>query len=241
MAIEAAPVLSKERERELLEQSRCASGNREEARQALIEANLRWVWKVASRYVLRGVDLEDLFQFGILGLIQAIDEFDLSKNVRLSTYSTFIIKRTILAETEMRAAIISVPGKYKREHLTDDMLRERVDGILQHMASLSSMGRSNESEKLSRLRHKDLAWSETLRVYETASETLETKELIRRVRRAIYRLPRWERVVVRLRMQGRTREEIAVITNRHKESVRRIVRRAEPKLKRILFEMGLGQ
>lgn len=58
----------------------------ESAREKLILGNLRLVLSVIQRFTGRGEDVDDLFQIGVIGLIKAISHFDLSKDVRFSTY-----------------------------------------------------------------------------------------------------------------------------------------------------------
>jgi RNA polymerase sporulation-specific sigma factor len=58
----------------------------EEARQQLIEGNLRLVLSVIQRFDKRGESPDDLFQVGCIGLMKAISNFDPTKNVRFSTY-----------------------------------------------------------------------------------------------------------------------------------------------------------
>lgn len=57
------------------------------ARDKLIEGNLRLVLSVIQRFLNRNENLDDLFQVGCIGLIKAIDNFDISQNVRFSTYA----------------------------------------------------------------------------------------------------------------------------------------------------------
>lgn len=57
-----------------------------EARDRLISGNLRLVLSVIQKFANRGEDVDDLFQIGVIGLIKAINNFDLSKEVRFSTY-----------------------------------------------------------------------------------------------------------------------------------------------------------
>ena len=66
------------------------SGN-EQARQALIEGNLRLVLSVIQRFDKRGESPDDLFQVGCIGLIKAISNFDPDKQVRFSTYGVPIV------------------------------------------------------------------------------------------------------------------------------------------------------
>lgn len=64
---------------------------RTELRDVLVEKNLGLVSHIVKRYVGRGVDAEDLFQIGSIGLIKAIDKFDLSFEVKFSTYAVPLI------------------------------------------------------------------------------------------------------------------------------------------------------
>src|SRR5690625_4500535 len=61
------------------------------ARDLLVERNMRLVWSVVQRFINRGYDPDDLFQIGSIGLIKAIDKFDLSYDVRFSTYAVPMI------------------------------------------------------------------------------------------------------------------------------------------------------
>ena len=56
------------------------------ARDALVEGNLRLVLSVLQRFAGRGESMDDLFQVGCIGLIKAVDVFDLNQNVQFSTY-----------------------------------------------------------------------------------------------------------------------------------------------------------
>ncbi|MFD2630742.1 RNA polymerase sporulation sigma factor SigF [Oceanobacillus kapialis] len=61
------------------------------ARDILVEKNVRLVWSVVQRFLNRGYDQDDLFQIGSIGLIKSIDKFDLSYDVRFSTYAVPMI------------------------------------------------------------------------------------------------------------------------------------------------------
>ena len=69
---------------------RSQSGDKE-AREVLIEKNLGLVHHIVKRFLGRGYDPEDLFQIGSIGLLKAIDKFDLSYHVKFSTYAVPII------------------------------------------------------------------------------------------------------------------------------------------------------
>lgn len=62
-----------------------------EARDTLFEENVGLIYSVARRFLGRGVELEDLFQIGSIGLLKAVDKFDLSYEVRFSTYAVPMI------------------------------------------------------------------------------------------------------------------------------------------------------
>lgn len=66
-------------------------GGRCEAREELIHGNLRLVLSVIQRFNNRGEHVDDLFQVGCIGLMKAIDNFDLSQNVKFSTYAVPMI------------------------------------------------------------------------------------------------------------------------------------------------------
>ncbi len=61
------------------------------ARDKLVNANLRLVWSVVQRFLNRGYEPDDLFQIGCIGLIKAIDKFDLTYEVKFSTYAVPMI------------------------------------------------------------------------------------------------------------------------------------------------------
>ena len=82
------PVLKAGETRALLEKARAGD---QEARQALIAGNLRLVLSVIQKFTGRGESMDDLFQVGCIGLIKAVDCFDLSQNVQFSTYGVPMI------------------------------------------------------------------------------------------------------------------------------------------------------
>ena len=67
----------------------------EEARAQLVEENAGLVWCIVKRFMNRGVEAEDLFQIGSIGLLKAIDKFDLTYNVKFSTYAVPMISGEI--------------------------------------------------------------------------------------------------------------------------------------------------
>lgn len=87
------PPLERTMERTLLE--RCAQGD-ESARSRLIEHNLRLVVYLARRFENTGIHLEDLISIGTIGLIKAVNTFNLEKNIKLATYASRCIENEIL-------------------------------------------------------------------------------------------------------------------------------------------------
>ena len=67
----------------------------EEARAQIVEENTGLVWCIVRRFTGRGTELEDLFQIGTIGLLKAIDKFDLSYEVKFSTYAVPMISGEI--------------------------------------------------------------------------------------------------------------------------------------------------
>ncbi|HXL04270.1 MAG TPA: RNA polymerase sporulation sigma factor SigG [Bacillota bacterium] len=82
------PVLSNQKMREFLQRVREGDND---ARDKLIHGNLRLVLSVIQRFNNRGESVDDLFQVGCIGLMKAIDNFDLSQNVKFSTYAVPMI------------------------------------------------------------------------------------------------------------------------------------------------------
>lgn len=68
----------------------------EEARNVLIERNLRLVAHISKKYATANVDQDDLISIGTIGLIKAINSFDISKNIKLATYAARCIDNEIL-------------------------------------------------------------------------------------------------------------------------------------------------
>lgn len=79
------------KEKEKIELLKLSQSGDEKARSRLINGNLRLVLSVVQRFLNRGETPDDLFQVGCIGLIKAIDHFDISQNVRFSTYAVPMI------------------------------------------------------------------------------------------------------------------------------------------------------
>ena len=95
--------LTQEEERQLLQRS--AQGDLE-ARNLLIERNLRLVAHIMKKYYAQGADQEDLISIGTIGLIKGITTFDASKGARLATYAARCVENAILTPTTLRASAL---------------------------------------------------------------------------------------------------------------------------------------
>lgn len=100
------PLLTAQQETELAK--RIAEGD-EEAKQDLIQANLRLVIAIAKRYAGRGMPFLDLIQEGNMGLIKAVDKFDYTKGFKFSTYATWWIRQAIARAIADQARTIRIP------------------------------------------------------------------------------------------------------------------------------------
>lgn len=123
------PLLRDNEMRELL--ARAQAGD-EQAREKLINCNLKLVFNVVKRFQNRGYELEDLFQIGCIGLMKAIDKFNLSYNVKFSTYAVPMIvgeiRRFLRDDNPIKVSRSLKESAYKvqqsRERLTSKLDRE---------------------------------------------------------------------------------------------------------------------
>jgi RNA polymerase sporulation-specific sigma factor len=79
------------KDHEMKELIRRSQEGDQEARDEIIEKNMRLVWSVVQRFLNRGYEPDDLFQIGCIGLLKSVDKFDLSYDVKFSTYAVPMI------------------------------------------------------------------------------------------------------------------------------------------------------
>ena len=135
------PNLSKKQKEELL--ARIKSGDYD-AREEFVQGNLRLVLSVIQRFSNRGETPDDLFQVGCIGLIKAIDNFDLSQNVQFSTYAVPMIigeiRRYLRDNNSIRVSRSLRDTAYKalkaKEELTAKNGKEPTVGEISKMLNL---------------------------------------------------------------------------------------------------------
>ncbi|EPD53217.1 SigF/SigG family RNA polymerase sporulation sigma factor [Paenisporosarcina sp. FSL H8-0542] len=97
------------------------------ARQTMVEGNTRLVWSIVQRFASRGADLEDLFQIGCIGLMKSVDKFDLSYEVKFSTYAVPMIigeiQRFLRDDGMVKVSRSIRELSFKIRHATDEFIR----------------------------------------------------------------------------------------------------------------------
>jgi len=121
------PVLTNEEMQELF--IKIKAGDME-AREEFIQGNLRLVLSIIQRFNRRGENVDDLFQVGCIGLIKAIDNFDLSQNVRFSTYAVPMIigeiRRYLRDNNSIRVSRSLRDTAYKALQARDQLINKNL-------------------------------------------------------------------------------------------------------------------
>jgi len=155
------PLLSVEEERKV---ARDVVAEVAGAREKLITSNLRLVVKIAQEYADAGLPVIDLIQEGNIGLIEAVDRFDVERGYKLSTYASWWIRRAILAAITEYSRLIRIPDYLFRAVRRLEQFRERAGGEDEEELT-AALGVSAE-----RLRRIEAEVGETVSLDQVASE-----------------------------------------------------------------------
>lgn len=217
------PLLSAQEKVGLLE--RIKAGDKQ-AREKYIKGNLRLVLSVVQRFSGSNENMDDLFQIGCIGLIKAIDNFDISQQVRFSTYAVPMIIgeiRRYLRDTSSQIRVsrslkdTAYKAIYARERLAKQSLREPT---LNEIAGEIGVSREDVIMALDAIQSPVSLYEpvytdggDTLYVMDQISDKkhLEenwVKDMV--ISDAVNRLPERERNIIELRFfQGKTQMEVA--------------------------------
>jgi RNA polymerase primary sigma factor len=254
------PLLTREQEAELAK--RIEQGDRE-AKERLINSNLRLVVSIAKKYQSAELTLLDLIQEGILGLIRASEKFDWRRGFKFSTYATWWIRQGVERGIANKARQIRVPVHIlQREHKiqraerrltvqmgrqpTDEELAEATELPLTQVEDVRQAARAVTSLDRPVKEDDDTALRELFESPEgQPQELVEVSLREDTVRRAVADLPEPERDVVKLRygLNGhpdpKSVEEVVRQLGLTREDVRRIERTALTQLARMRELQGL--
>ena len=215
-------VLKNEETMELLRRTKAGD---QEARRELIEGNLRLVLSVIQRFAGRGENADDLFQVGCVGLIKAIDNFDINQPVRFSTYGVPMIigeiRRYLRDNSAIRVSrsmrdtaykVLQVRDKYlaenQREPTVEQIAQER--GI-PRAAGVSAMDAIVDPVSLYEPVYSD--GGDAICVMDQVSDTRNTDEAWTdriALKEAMKRLDDRERRILSLRFyEGKTQMEVS--------------------------------
>ncbi len=243
------PLLSEEEMRTVLATAKNGST---EARDEIVRRNLRLVMSVAQRFIGRGLELDDLFQIGSLGLLKAIGRFNLAQPVRFSTYAVPVIIgeiKQVLRDTGPVKVSRAMRELSRRalnlcEHLTQTFGREPSVGEL---AKEMGMRREEVAVALEATRPL-VSLQET--IHEDEGEPLYLGDQIRAeegtffdhvtIRTALNRLTKRQQLVIRLRFfEDKTQSQVAGILGVSQVQVCRLEKEALRRLRTALAEQGV--
>ncbi len=220
-----------------------------EARDKLIRGNLRLVLSVIQKFTGRGEDIDDLFQIGVVGLIKAINNFDLSKEVRFSTYCVPMIsgelRRHLRDYSQIKVSRSLRDLAYKAIKAKEQlMLNNQKEPDIQQIADEIGEKRSDVvialesiSDPVSLYEPVYSDSGDTLYVMDQIGDKNDVDSLLDElyVRDAIKKLGQRERSILYLRfLKGRTQVEVANEIGISQAQVSRLEKSAINRIKGVL-------
>jgi RNA polymerase primary sigma factor len=228
--IEKIPVLS--RREELLCARKAAKGDKNE-KEKLIVSNLRFVVSIAVKYQNLGLPLMDLINEGNMGLIRAVEKFDVEKGYKFISYARWWIRHFILKAIFEQSTSIKLPLKYatqlsKREEVSDTELVAKLKQIYRPVSLDQKLSEDNNSDTIL-----DLVDSDN---YEQPDKIVLENNLKDIINEVLEKLKPIERDVIsrHFGLDGKrplTLKEIGEKYNLTKERIRQIEHTALDKLK----------
>ena len=229
----------------------------QDAKDELIQCNLKLVVSIAKHYVNRGMDFLDLIQQGNLGLMKAVDKFDYTRGFKFSTYATWWIRQAITRALADQARTIRIPvhmvetinkitratrklvQKYNRDPTAEEIseelggtlspskIRDIQQIALDPLSLEKPVGEEEDSHVGDFIEDKD-----NISPYEYANRSMETE----RINEVLGQLTEKEARIIRLRYgleDGRTHtlEEVGKEFNVTRERIRQIEAKALKKLR----------
>ena len=122
--INRIPLLTREEEVHLASEVKRGS---KKAKEKLIKANLRFVVNVAKKYQNQGISLEDLINEGNLGLITAVDKYDVDRGYHFISYAVWWIKQSILKAISEKSRMIRLPLNRANELLQIEKAKRQIE------------------------------------------------------------------------------------------------------------------
>ncbi|MCQ2586091.1 MAG: RNA polymerase sigma factor RpoD/SigA [Treponema sp.] len=135
--INKVPLLSYEEECELAKKAQAGD---KAARDKLVNSNLRFVVNVAKKYQNHGLDLTDLISEGNIGLLTAIEKYDVSKGYHFISYAVWWIRQSILKAICEKSRAIRLPMNRANELVQIEHARKELKGMLSEADEMREIG-----------------------------------------------------------------------------------------------------
>lgn len=222
----------------------------QEAREKLVNCNLKLVFNLVQRFENRGYELEDLFQIGTIGLMKAIDKFDFSYNVKFSTYAVPMIigeiRRFLRDDSPVKVSRFLKETAYKvhraKEELTKELGREPTLNEISDYLDLprEEIINAMEAVQLPSSIHETLYQDEGDPIYildQLYNEKEEDKWFDKiALKEVLNKLPEKHKQVILMRFfQDKTQVEVARIIGLSQVQVSRIERQALKTIKELFL------